>query len=133
MEGSGLFINLVIVALLLFANAFFVATEFALVSTRKVRLEALSKEGNKDADLAIHSIDHLDSSIAATQLGITIASLGLGWVGEATLARLIQPLFNFLPHLAQSVATHSIAISIAFALITLMQKPCSLWLARCIT
>ncbi len=120
MEGSGLFINLVIVALLLFANAFFVATEFALVSTRKVRLEALSKEGNKDADLAIHSIDHLDSSIAATQLGITIASLGLGWVGEATLARLIQPLFNFLPHLAQSVATHSIAISIAFALITLM-------------
>jgi len=120
MEGAELFLNLIIVAFLLFANAFFVATEFALVSTRKVRLEALSKEGNTKAKLALDSIEHLDRSIAATQLGITIASIGLGWVGEATLARLIQPVFDFLPETIQMIATHSLAVSIAFALITFM-------------
>ena len=120
MEGAELLVNILIVAFLLFANAFFVATEFALVSTRKIRLDALSKEGNKEAKLALDSIEHLDRSIAATQLGITIASIGLGWVGEATLATIIKPIFNFLPETYQAIATHSLAVSIAFALITFM-------------
>ena len=120
MEGAELFINIIVVGFLLFANAFFVATEFALVSTRKVRLEALSKEGNKEAPLALNSIEHLDRSIAATQLGITIASIALGWVGEATLVKIIQPIFNFLPENYQAVATHSLAVSVAFALITFL-------------
>ncbi len=120
MESVQLFINIIIVAFLLFANAFFVATEFALVSVRKVRVETLSKEGNKDATLALNSIEHLDKSIAATQLGITIASIGLGWVGEATLVKLIQPIFGFLPDAMQVFATHSLAVSIAFGLITFM-------------
>lgn len=120
MEGAKLFFDIVIVAFLLFANAFFVATEFALVSTRKIRLETLSKEGNKKAKLALDSIEHLDRSIAATQLGITIASIGLGWVGEAALVKLISPVFEFLPDVIKGVATHSLAVSIAFALITFM-------------
>ena len=120
MANAALILNLLVVALLLFANAFFVATEFALVSVRKTRLAQLSKEGNKLAKIALDSINHLDRSIAAVQLGITIASIGLGWVGEAALVKLIQPLFGFLPVSMQAVATHSLAVSIAFALITFM-------------
>ena len=120
MANAALILNLLVVVLLLFANAFFVATEFALVSVRKTRLAQLSKEGNKLAKIALDSINHLDRSIAAVQLGITIASIGLGWVGEAALVKLIQPLFNFLPDSMQAVATHSLAVSIAFALITFM-------------
>lgn len=120
MANAALILNLLVVALLLFANAFFVATEFALVSVRKTRLAQLSKEGNKLAKIALDSINHLDRSIAAVQLGITIASIGLGWVGEAALVKLIQPIFNFLPDSMQAVATHSLAVSIAFALITFM-------------
>ncbi len=120
MANAALILNLLVVVLLLFANAFFVATEFALVSVRKTRLAQLSKEGNKLAKIALDSINHLDRSIAAVQLGITIASIGLGWVGEAALVKLIQPIFNFLPDSMQVVATHSLAVSIAFALITFM-------------
>ncbi len=120
MESAPIFFDILIVALLLFANAFFVATEFSLVSARKSRLMQLSKEGSKKANLALDSIEHLDRSIAATQLGITIASIGLGWVGESTLVRLIEPVFFFLPNAWKTVATHSLAVSIAFALITFL-------------
>ena len=88
---QSLLFNSFLIVFLLFANGFFVASEFALVSVRRTRLSQLSKEGNKEADIAIESIDHMDKSIAATQLGITIASIGLGWVGESTIVRLIEP------------------------------------------
>ena len=88
-------VNLFIIVLLLFANAFFVASEFALVSVRQTRIQQLANEGNKTAEVANNALAHLDRYIAATQLGITIASIGLGWVGEATLAKLIHPLFDF--------------------------------------
>ena len=117
---QSLLFNSLLIIFLLFANGFFVASEFALVSVRRTRLSQLAKEGNEDADIAINSVDHMDRSIAATQLGITIASIGLGWVGEATLVRFIEPVFHFLPEAARGVATHSLAVSIAFALITLM-------------
>ncbi|MDO5438193.1 MAG: hemolysin family protein, partial [bacterium] len=120
MESVPIILNLLIVALLLFANAFFVATEFALVSVRKTRISQLSKEGDKEADIALDSINHLDRSIAAVQLGITIASIGLGWVGEGTIVKIIEPVFGFLPESMKAVATHSLAVSIAFALITFM-------------
>lgn len=114
-----MFINFLIIIALLFANAFFVASEFAIVSMRKTRLSQLAHEGNKEAVVALDSIEHLDKSIAATQLGITISSIGLGWVGEGTLATLIEPLFNFLPEMSKQFTTHSISVTIAFALITL--------------
>ncbi len=113
-----MFINFLIIIALLFANAFFVASEFAIVSIRKTRLSQLAHEGNKEAVVALDSIEHLDKSIAATQLGITISSIGLGWVGEGTLAALIEPIFNFLPEMSRQFTTHSISVAIAFALIT---------------
>ena len=112
--------NLFVIFLLLFANAFFVASEFALVSVRQTRIQQLANEGSKTAELAVGAIDSLDKYIAATQLGITIASIGLGWVGEATLARLIHPLFDLLPNVSSTFASHSVATIIAFILITFM-------------
>lgn len=115
-----IFFNLFIIALLLFANAFFVASEFALVSVRQTRIQQLANEGNKTANVAVKALKTLDRYIAATQLGITIASIGLGWVGEATLAKIIHPLLEFLPLIPSNVATHSIATVTAFAFITFM-------------
>lgn len=113
-------VNLVIILFLLLANGFFVASEFALVSVRQTRICQLANEGNSTAAITVKALKELDKYIAATQLGITIASIGLGWVGEATLARLIKPLFDFLPYVSQTVATHSIAVALSFVLITFM-------------
>lgn len=112
--------NLFVICFLLLSNAFFVASEFSMVKVRKTKMEELSKNGNSTADVALEQINDLDKFVAAVQLGVTISSIGLGWVGEATLAHIIEPIFSFLPHLAQGVATHTISISIAFALITFL-------------
>ncbi len=117
--GTILF-NLFVIAILLFANGFFVASEFAIVSVRKTRIAQLTKEGNFSAKIALEALKDLDRFIAAVQLGITISSIGLGWVGEATLVRIIEPLFDFLPQNYQLVAAHSISVAIAFSLITVM-------------
>ena len=79
----------------------------------------LSKEGNSTATIAIHALEHLDRYIAAVQLGITISSLGIGWCGEGALAKLIAPLFSFLP-VGKDIAVHSVSVTIAFSLITLL-------------
>ena len=110
--------NLFVILFLLFFYAFFVASEFALVSVCQTRIQQLANEGNKTANLALKALSSLDRYIAATQLGITIASIGLGWVGEATLAKLIHPLFDFLPYVSSSFATHSVATILAFVLVT---------------
>src|SRR5205809_517805 len=72
-------------------NAFFVAAEFSLVAIRKTRVEEMVQQGVRGAKTLHDAVTHLDRSIAATQLGITLASLALGWVGEPALARVIQP------------------------------------------
>lgn len=112
--------NLFVILLLLLANGFFVASEFALVSVRQTRINQLANEGNSTAKITVNALKELDKYIAATQLGITIASIGLGWVGEATLAKIIHPLFDFLPYVSNTVATHTVAVAIAFVLITFM-------------
>ena len=89
--------QLVAVAVLLFMNGFFVAAEFALVSVRRTRIEELITEGNQTAKIVKHVIHDPDRFIAATQLGITIASLGLGWIAEPAHAHLIEPAFRILP------------------------------------
>ena len=119
-ESGNLVFNLFLIAFLLFSNGFFVAAEFAMVKVRKTRIEQLVKEGNYNAKIALEAIKDLDKFIAAVQLGVTISSIGLGWVGESTLARIIEPLFAFLPSLSQTVATHTLSVSIAFALITFL-------------
>jgi CBS domain containing-hemolysin-like protein len=111
--------HLFLIGFLLFANGFFVASEFAMVKIRRTRIEQLSKEGNTSAQIALEAVKDLDRFIAAVQLGITISSIGLGWVGENTLAGIFTPLFAFLP-VGGGVAAHTIAVPLAFALITIM-------------
>jgi CBS domain containing-hemolysin-like protein len=106
--------------LLVFANAFFVAAEFALVGARRTRIESLAEEGNTRARFARIAIRNLDHYISGTQLGITLASLGLGWVGESTLAAIIIQAFDGLPAPWNMIATHTVAGVIAFALITFL-------------
>lgn len=119
MDGSGNTIfNLFLIAFLLFSNGFFVASEFAMVKVRKTRIEQLVNEGNFNAKIALEALKDLDKFIASVQLGVTISSIGLGWVGEGTLARIIEPLFVFLPGIGKNIATHTVSVSIAFALIT---------------
>lgn len=121
MDNIGsIFFNLFVIALLLFSNGFFVASEFAMVSVRKTRIAQLTKEGNFNAKIALEALKDLDKFIAAVQLGVTISSIGLGWVGEATLARIIEPMFWFLPASYQLTATHTISVTIAFILITVL-------------
>ena len=76
-------LNLVIVVLLVLANGFFVASEFALVGVRKSRIETLAKAGSRRAKRLLPLVNNLNAYISATQLGITLASLALGWVGAA--------------------------------------------------
>ena len=111
-----LLFNSFIIIFLLFLNGFFVAAEFSLVGVRKTRILQLSEEGNFSAKLAMDALKNIDKYIAAVQLGITIASLGLGWVGESTLARIIKPLFEFLPGDIDSVAAHTVSVTTAFIL-----------------
>jgi CBS domain containing-hemolysin-like protein len=110
--------RLVGLAALVFANGFFVSAEFAIVTVRKTRIDQLVAEGQRRARVVRRAVSAPDRYIAATQLGITMASLGLGWVGEPALASLVQPSLAFLPaHVAETTA-HSIAVAIAFTLIT---------------
>ena len=86
--------SLVVIVMLLVANAFFVAAEFALVKVRTMRVESLAKEGGLSARLTLRIKHNLEPYLAACQLGITMASLGLGWVGEPAVAKLLEPLFH---------------------------------------
>jgi CBS domain containing-hemolysin-like protein len=102
------------------ANAFFVAAEFALVGARRTRLDEMARGGDGKARLARRAVQSLDRYISATQLGITLASLGLGWIGEPALARVIDGAFAWLPEAAASIASHTVASVIAFAIITVL-------------
>jgi CBS domain containing-hemolysin-like protein len=111
-------VGLIAVVLLVLANAFFVATEFALVSARKTRLEEMIREGDRKAILARRAIQSLARYISATQLGITLASLGLGWIGEPAVAHVLVRVFSGLPPTIAGIAVHTIATVIAFTAIT---------------
>jgi len=110
-----------LVLFFVFANGFFVLSEFAIVTVRKSWVEALAKRGHRRARRLLRVISDVDNYIAATQLGITIASLALGWIGEPVLAALFQPLFEQLPsQVLTTAAAHTSAIGVAFALITFL-------------
>ena len=111
-------IKLIAVVFLVLANGFFVATEFALVSVRRTRIDQLAEEGNRLAGVVRQALTHLDDYIAATQLGITMASLALGWIGEPALAHLLEPALAFLPTNMVGITSHTLAVAIAFSLIT---------------
>ena len=118
---DSLLARLGVVALLVLANAFFVAAEFALVASRRTRIEAMIRRGDAKAKRVRRALLSLDRSIAGTQLGITAASLGLGWMGEPTVARTIEAGFAWLPAPLGLVMTHGVAAVVAFACITFLQ------------
>ncbi|NEU13068.1 HlyC/CorC family transporter [Methylobacterium sp. BTF04] len=111
-------LGLLAVLVLVFANGFFVAAEFALVSVRRSRVAELVTGRRPNARALQRATDQLDAYLAATQLGITISSLALGWVGEPALAHLIEPALAWLPVSISAVAAHTIAVAISFVIIT---------------
>lgn len=112
-------LGLVAVLALVAANGLFVATEFAYVAVRRTRVEQLASGGHARARLLLGSLGRLDTYIAATQLGVTMCSLALGWVGEPALAGLLEPpLERLLGGVAGTAAAHTIAVAVAFAAIT---------------
>src|SRR3954452_13562563 len=119
-ESPSILLGLSAVVVLVLANAFFVSAEFALVGSRRTRLDELARAGDDKARLARRAVQSLDRYISATQLGITLASLGLGWIGEPALASLIRGAFRWLPVAAEGLATHATASIIAFIIITVL-------------
>lgn len=113
-------IRIFIVFLLVLANGFFVIAEFALVSVRRTRIAELVAQGNSSAHWVHKAIHDPDRFIAATQLGITLASLGLGWIGEPALGHLLQPVVQLFPTAIESGISHSISAGLAFAMITFL-------------
>jgi CBS domain containing-hemolysin-like protein len=120
MESSILFdvLGLVAVVILVLINGFFVAAEFSLVSVRRTRIAELVEKGEKDAEAVQQAIDRPDQVIAATQLGITLASLALGWIGEPALSHLLYPLIDLFPMEIQSEVSHTISMILSFSIIT---------------
>jgi len=109
--------KLLVIAALVALNGFFVAAEFALVKVRHSQVHALTLEGNKRATISQHVVENLNAYLSACQLGITLASLGLGWLGEPFLARMLQPFFA-LVGISSETAVTSISFAIAFSVIT---------------
>jgi putative hemolysin len=111
-------IGIFAVVLLVAANGFFVAAEFSLVAVRRSRVAELVAQGRANAKALLRTVDRLDASLAATQLGITLSSLALGWVGEPALAHLIVPLLEGWVGKYAGVGADVIAVAIAFSIIT---------------
>ena len=119
-------LNLLLVIFLVLGNGFFVASEFALVAVRKSRIEALANEGSKAAERLLGLLNNLNAYISATQLGITLFSLGLGYVAEPAIVKVIEPLLISLgtalnwEFLVSPTLAHAVSFAIAFAFITFL-------------
>ena len=140
-----IFLNICLVMFLVFLNGFFVAAEFAIVKIRDTQLTPLVQKGHGGAHIARRIVHNLDAALSATQLGITLASLGLGWVGEPVFAAMLEPLLHRLG-VESPEAQHRIAFVVGFSAITFLhivlgelapksmaiQKPLpvTLWVAR---
>src|SRR4051794_6914956 len=105
---------LVLLLLLIAVNGVFVAAEFALVRSRRSKLEQLASEGARGASTVLEELDRIDEYLSACQLGITMASIGIGFLGEPAVAKLIEPIFGSLSH----GAAVGVSVGIAYALVT---------------
>ncbi|GGE15876.1 membrane protein [Marinithermofilum abyssi] len=114
-SALSIILNLLLVIFLVLLNGFFVAAEFAIVKVRATRLAQL---GDKKAKIARKVVSDLDPYLSATQLGITLASLGLGWVGEPAIAHMLEPVFAYFG--IPEVMVHTISFIIAFVVITFL-------------
>ena len=108
---------LLLVAVLVAVNGFFVATEFAIVRSRRGRIESSAEEGSGSAKLALHQLDHVDEYVATSQVGITLASIGIGFLGEPAIASLVEPL---LEGFLGEATSYLLAFLFAYAVVTLL-------------
>ena len=115
----GVSLKLLAIFFLVFLNGFFVAAEFAIVKVRSTQIETLVKKKHRRAKVAENVIRHLDAYLSATQLGITLASLGLGWLGESFVAELLRPLLSGLGVYSPALR-HSLSFAIGFSFITFL-------------
>jgi CBS domain containing-hemolysin-like protein len=114
-------LRLAIVVALVLLNGMFVAAEFSIIAVRRTRMQTLAEEGRALARLSLRAIDNVNNYLAATQLGITIASIGLGFIGEPFLADMLTPLFEELfGHTWGGISAHAISFVVAFSIITAM-------------
>lgn len=113
-------LDIFITLVLVFLNGFFVAAEFAMVKVRSSQLELKAHTGDKRAVLSLSIINNLNAYLSATQLGITLASLGLGWIGETVVASMMVDVLHFMKISQDPALVHSIAIAVAFASITVL-------------
>ena len=116
-EALEILVEILIVLGLVAANGFFVAAEFALVKVRASQLRPMKKTGGWRVKFALQATEHLDAVLSATQLGITLASLGLGWIGEPVIGHRVEPLLREFG-ISDPGAIKSVSFAIAFALIT---------------
>ena len=114
------FLGVLSIPLLVFLNGFFVAAEFSLVAVRRTKVEEMVKNKKSGALAVRKAVSQLDNAIAATQLGITLASLSLGWVGEPAVTRLLDPVLSWLPFEWTDLASHSFSAVFAFLIITFL-------------
>ncbi len=117
MEVESILFEVIIVFLLVLGNAFFVAAEFAIVKVRSAQLQPLAKKENKRAKIAVKVVSHLDEYLSASQLGITMTSLGLGWIGEPVTARILSPVFTLLS-ISNPQTIHTLSLTAGFIFIT---------------
>ena len=113
-------VGVLLMVLLVAINGYFVAAEFALVAVRRSRVEELVNEGRARASTLLTAIDHLNDSVAACQLGITLASLALGLFSEPAIAEQLRPLFTHLPDAWQGAVAHTLSVVITLSLVTYM-------------
>lgn len=144
-SGNVIALKLLSILVLVFLNGFFVAAEFALVKIRSSQLDTLVDEGNRTAVLARDITTRLEAYLSACQLGITLASLGLGWIGEPFLAQMVEPVFAKFG-VESAAVVHSVSFALAFSAITFLHIvlgeqapkilairkpiPATLWVAR---
>jgi CBS domain containing-hemolysin-like protein len=112
-------LGLVLGLFLVLLNGFFVAAEFALVKVRGTQLDPLAARGDRRAVVARNMVRHLDAYLSATQLGITLASLALGWIGEPAFSWIIRPVVNLIPGATEAMI-HSVSLTVAFIVITIL-------------
>lgn len=122
-----IFLSVLVTFFFVFLNGFFVAAEFAIVKVRSSQLELKAQAGSKTAILSKHIVTHLDAYLAATQFGITISSLALGWIGEPVVSKMVIGFFEFagvdyesFSILGINISIHAISIGLAFAIITIL-------------
>lgn len=133
MNLTDIFLNIFVILFLLFVNGFFVAAEFSLVKVRKTRLEQLCNDGNSNAKKAMKLVNDVNKMLAAAQLGVTIASIALGWVAESTIVQLIEPIIRLFAGSATVMSSHVIAVPISFVLVTYFHVLLGEQLPKCIS